>query len=796
MVTRSVARLTLALLLCGIATTARATGQYIQEIRFFSLSGMDPDNNLLYFHGRLGILRPTFDDNRLFAAYRQMMGGSFTDAQAQQLLAPCCEAPGANDDTTTWSDARKRVLGPAAPLNDTASRERPPEIAALDVSCFPNAYRNAAATLLERIKQHGATDPSVRAWTTGEDAVLANCVMESALPPDVPDAPAWLKADRAYQIATAYFYRFDYARAAELYAAIGQDAGSPWHKLARYLVARAAVHAAIVAKTPESIAAASAAVAGIAADPELADYRADAPRLASMLAFRTQPQQRAQELAKSLLAADLPASLAADLRDLRDLERFGMRYTDVGAWIYDIDSLNAEMGRHTDAKTDVLARWHDGHALPWLVAAMMFLEPNDPDAAEAVATSQAIDAGSPAYYTLAWNRLRLLIGQGKTDDARAELDRQLAAPALPEGVDNHMRYQRLALARDLGEFVKFAVRRGEFLMYLYDPRTKLDATPLPLPLTKWDSYTATVLSWRTELLQRNPPFFDADAAYGMSSFMPLPMMAQVVLAPGLPANIKRDIGLAVWTRAVLLDDTDTAKSMADAVAPFFPQHADSWKSYRTATTAETKKVEAALLLLKLPAARPYPDYGLGYIYKRDVIGRFGPRWWTSGDKPFDNTDDNGNPRLCVCALPMPLIAPPFITAKDTLSAKADNDRLGKLPGAPAWLGSVVIPWAKAHLSDPRVPEALHNVVRATQYGDMDSDSPRPPITCCTAAFRRIPGPPRRRIGSDAAWHKSRRAEGPCAQWPWMPRAVQGLSIVRECSSEMVAACRDPSSVIE
>jgi len=47
-----------------------------------------------------------------------------------------------------------------------------------------------------------------------------------------PDAPAWLNADRAYQIATAYFYRYDYARAAELYAAIGQDASSPWRKLA------------------------------------------------------------------------------------------------------------------------------------------------------------------------------------------------------------------------------------------------------------------------------------------------------------------------------------------------------------------------------------------------------------------------------------------------------------------------------------------------------------------------------------------------------------------------------------
>jgi hypothetical protein len=726
MVTRSIARLTLALLLCGSATAAWATGEFIQEIRFFSRSGTDPTNNLSYFHGHLGILRPTFDDNRLFAAYRQMMGGAFTDAQAQQLLAPCCDAPGGNaDTTTTWSDARKRVLAAPAALTDTAPRQRPPDISALDVSCFPNAYRNAAATLLQRIKEHGASDPSVREWTTGEDAVLANCTADSALPADVPNAPAWLKADRAYQIATAYFYRFDYAGAAALYAAIGQDAASPWRKLARYLAARAAVHAAIVAKTPDSIAAATNAIAGVTADPELADYHADAPRLAAMLVFGTQPQQRAQELAKSLLAAELPATLAVDLHDFKDLERTGKRYTDAGAWLYDIDALNADKGRqNADVKTDVLTRWRAGHALPWLVAAMMFLDPNDPDAAEAITASQAVDANSPAYDTLAWNRLRLLIGQGKADDARAELDRQLAAPALPEGVGNLMRYLRLTLARDVGEFATFAVRHGEFLMYLYDPRTMLDAMALPLTTTKWDSYTATVVSWRTELFQKDPPYLDADAAYAMSSFMPLPLMAQVVLAPGLPANIKRDVGLAVWTRAVLLDDGDTAKAMADVVAPFFPQYADDWKSYRGAGSADTKKVEAALLLLKLPAARPYPDFGLGYIYKRDVIGRYGARWWAAGDTPFgSNTDGDGNPQLCTdCALPVPLVAPAFITAQDKDSAKADNDRLSKLTGAPAWLGAIIIPWAKAHPSDPRVPEALHNVVRATQYGDMDSDT--------------------------------------------------------------------------
>jgi hypothetical protein len=745
MVTRSAVRLTLGFLLCGIATAAWATGEYIPEIRFVSRSGQDPKNNLSYFHGRLGVLRPTFDDNRLFAAYRQLMGGTFTDGQAQELLKSCCDAPVAapGDTAREWGEVRKRVLSSPPPETGSGpSRNRPPELAALDVTCFPQAYRNAAATLVQRIQEHGATDPSLREWTTAEDTVLSNCWAETAVPVELPATePAWLKADRAYQIATAYFYRYDYARAAGLYTAIGQDATSPWRKLGRYLAARAAVHAAIVAKTPDSIAAAQTALDGIAGDPALAEYHNDAPHLASMLAFGTRPQERAQELAKSLLGAELPATLAVDVHDLRDLERSGKRYTDVGAWIYDINVLNSEKGRqNSEVKADVLTRWRNSHALPWLVAAMMFVGPDDSDSADVMAAAQAIEANSPAYHTLGWNRMRLLIGQGKTDDARAELDQLLAdSSALPEGVGNLLRYHRLKLARDVGEYVKFAPRRGEFLMYVRDENFETAPIALPLPPKKWGRYNDSVLGWRSELSQKDPLFLDTDAVFGMTVFMPLPMLAQVVLTPGLPANIKRDLGLAVWTRAVLLDDADTAKSMADAIAPFFPQFADNWKTYRNAGDADRKKFEAALLLLKLPAARPYAATGLGYTYKRDQIGRFGPRWWRSEQDLFDSMDDNGIPVLCSdCGLPMPLVAPPFITDKDKETAKANNERLRKLPDAPSYLGSIVIPWAKAHPNDPRVPEALHLVVRATQYGEQDSDTSKAAYDLLQSRFRRSP----------------------------------------------------------
>src|SRR6516164_3829323 len=297
--------LTLAILLWGLAPAAWATGPLGPEIRFFSRSGQDPVDDLAYFRGQLGILRPTFTDNRLYAAYRIMLGGRFSEAQARQLLARCCGAPETPSDAeTSWNELRKRVAGvpPAKDPRYGAYRRRPEDMQLFDVSCLPNAYRNSAATLRARIAEHGAKSPLLRDWVIGQDAVLLNCYENSPLPEELPPNARWIMPARAYQIAAAYFYRLDYARAGQLFAAIGRDASSPWQKTARYLVARSAVRAAIEDKTPKLIAEAQQAIDALATDPQLGEYRADAPKLASLLAFAIHPQERARELERSLLA--------------------------------------------------------------------------------------------------------------------------------------------------------------------------------------------------------------------------------------------------------------------------------------------------------------------------------------------------------------------------------------------------------------------------------------------------------------------------------------------------------------
>src|SRR5215510_2151401 len=127
--------LTLAILLWGLVPTAWATGPLGREIRFFSRSDQDPEDDVAY------------------------LGGRFSEAQARQLLARCCDAPETlSDAVTSWNDLRKRVAGvpPAQDPRYGGYRRRPEDMQLFDVSCFPNAYRNSAATLRARIAEHGA----------------------------------------------------------------------------------------------------------------------------------------------------------------------------------------------------------------------------------------------------------------------------------------------------------------------------------------------------------------------------------------------------------------------------------------------------------------------------------------------------------------------------------------------------------------------------------------------------------------------------------------------------------------
>jgi hypothetical protein len=721
---------TFALLLTGLGALApaHASGPFLPALRFYSYSGVDADGDVAYFNGRLGILRPTFDENRLYVAYRILLGHNFTDEQAQQLLTSCCDIRSPATAYTMQNDWLE-IRATVTPDNPKPNLDpyRPTKDYWNIFNCYPSAFDAATATLKARIAAYGAKDRWVIEWVKGQDAVFANCSQtDLSLPADVSDAPDWVKTDRAYQQAAAYFYHWDYAEARRLFAAIAKDASSPWAPIAPYLVARASLRLARSAKTPDAIAQARQDIAAVKPNDKSGISAVDVANLSSALAF-LQPDKQIAALEQALLGPNLPGDLATSLHDFLLLaDAKDVPPTDLGDWIHAMATSNGDAGNIATAKATALKHWQQNPTLPWLIAALTFLDPKDAEAAAAIEQSRKVEPTSPGYLDTAWHRIRLLIGRGNNDAARAELDTILALPDLTTGTRNLFLIERTRVARDWDEFARFAPRRAEFLgPYFGDPEAYDPSHPpsndfVVLPMKSIAKNYASMLGWRSELLS-DPRYFDTDGAAIINSDAPLAVQARLAANAALPENMRRDLALAAWTRAVLLGNYDIAKPLADILAKAFPQYAGDWRRYRDASSADERKFAAALLLLRFPAAVPWLEDNLGYTYKRDVIGSYASRWWSPESLKIDNQIAAAyfsGPCPDSCSAPGWFGSPSFVSKNDLRAAQDEFALIRQSASSAAdYLGAIVLDWAKTHSGDPRVPEALHLVVRLTQYGE-------------------------------------------------------------------------------
>ncbi len=147
--------------------------------------------------------------------------------------------------------------------------------------------------------------------------------------------------------------------------------------------------------------------------------------------------------------------------------------------------------------------------------------------------------------------------------------------------------------------------------------------------------------------------------------------------------------------------------------------------------------EAALLLLRAPGLRPYiPAWGFRDAWSdyRKVDGLtelnvLRDNWWCSFQAT--NADGSGfyytpmlkrgNERVsaqqaALFANPLTVPTPTFLTETDRQAAAEEWAALSRIDAGPDELGRRVLDWARRNPSDPRVPEALHRIVRATRLG--------------------------------------------------------------------------------
>jgi len=684
-----------------------------------------------FARGELGVIQPSYARSYLFVAYRYLNGTGFNPQEQKSLVELWHERleftwPEYDEQwPKPWLEARQKVqgVGPAPKLSVDRHREKPNEYETY-VNCQKDAFETAAATLEARIRQLGADSPGIKNWVDAQDLVFANCSEGQHIPVEAPDLPPLLRADRAYQIAAANFYAGNFDQAQRLFAAISSDNSSPWRETAAYLVARTLIRKASLGPQEGKDSALNQAegqLNKILKDQKLASSHQAAARLLNLVRVRLHPEDKLHELAHSLLQMDQNEKLKQDVWDYtilldgfigddtkKEIPKSLMK-DDLTDWILTIQSPNKNSLDHA------IVKWQDHHSAAWLVAALAKVDAHHANIAELVAAGAKISPDSPAFPSVVFQTIRLANESGKVDQARARLDDILAKDKshLPASTINLFLSLRMTLATDLKEFLSFAQRLPAGFSWNDDGRE--------IPAE------ASEVGEDIKGLQ-GQKLFDVDGAEILNKKMPLAILREAAMSDVLPTVLRRDVAQAAWIRAVILDDSRTARELMPTLNRLIPEMRPFLEDYAQAQAPNAAKFSALYAWLKFPGIEPIVDTGVGRRTPLNQQDSFRDNWWCS----VAITPESGNQPEADAS--ERTTAPP-ITAKGeaNLSFLPDAEkatgakeyaRLVAIGAAPNYLCREVIAWAVKHPIDQRVPEALHLAVKATRYGCTDKETGR------------------------------------------------------------------------
>ena len=273
-----------------------------------------------FTRGQLGIVKPSFGRKTLAIAYRYLNGGSFSEPEQGALLEALRGKAPEEESTAAlknWVEARKELLKEHEALPEIYL-ERKDRGYDFFPNCAKNAFEVATATLKDRVSSYGSDDRNVRDWMAGQDVVFENCSGGAKIPDPAGSAsPVWLRKDREYQIAAAFFYSLNFDEARRRFELIGNDLESPWRETARYLVARTLVRQASLTKS-ESLQRDLYEKAEVELQNLIGrggSFQASARRFWGLIQYRMHPDARVQELGRKLATYPGNEDLRQDLID-------------------------------------------------------------------------------------------------------------------------------------------------------------------------------------------------------------------------------------------------------------------------------------------------------------------------------------------------------------------------------------------------------------------------------------------------------------------------------------------------
>ncbi|MDR3557257.1 MAG: tetratricopeptide repeat protein [Syntrophobacteraceae bacterium] len=756
---------------------ALACGPFFEEAHFTGAA--NPDAPLEdYLQGRLGIPQPTYARSYLFVACRYLAGKPLGQEERKGVLKlmnrrisayyrepDMLPSPAEVPAVKEWFEVRSKV----------AAKQKPPDVMTNGGqgwefrNCLDDAFKTAARTLRARMERFGAHSPVVTEWVKAQDQVFADCSDGKQIPGPVPPGSDPLaSADRAYQVASALFYSGRYDEAAQSFRAVAEDPRSPWRLLAPYLEGRALLRKAFLGAEQEEprdksqkekawtvfrerLTAAERRFQEVLDRSDMAGLHASAREMINLIHFRLAPDARRSELGVSLLAPDNSAQrIQQDLNDyiwlldmfrrkfLGDDDDPGKKARGEAKLIASLDGVDEltdwifTFQISSGAALDhALKRYDAGQSIPWLVAVLSKITPQDPHFPKILEHARTIGKDSPAYPWVGFHLARCLMSAGKPDEARAVVDQILSLPprALPRSSSNLLLATRMKLARNLDEFLRYAPR--------VPARITVDPdNPYEVREQLGNSFPRRRARLRE--LKGGKVLFDADAAIVFNEMLPLRLWIKAIENPILPERLRLTAARAAWVRGVLLDKKAAAAAAASflkkrdtALSPFLSAYND--RHHQAAG-----KATAIFAILKNPGLTPYVTSHLGRLTPPGYIDTYHDNWWcalrcsrltgTGCENPYDpvsnfhiQTTTMETPMLAL--YPDNKMAPPgFLSASDREAARSESTALASLGPAPNYLSEFIIACAKGKSADIDLPEALHLCVRATRYGCTDEET--------------------------------------------------------------------------
>ena len=515
-----------------------------------------------------------------------------------------------------------------------------------------------------------------------------------------------LRQDRAYQIAAAKFYVLDFDGAIADFVAIGRDKASPWSRWGEYLAARAEVRkAANTGKTADygelanfdmdGLKAAQARLLKLQQQTNDSEVRHAAAAELGFIEVRLEPAKRLDQVSNALAGPQPDHEFKQDMKDLDFLMDHNVAGdTDLVRWIRNIQGagtpviVKSATGETTTEEG--LSVWRQEHRLPWLVAA---IAKGDAEI-ELMDAAAEVKPDSPAYATVNYYRIGLMLGAGKRVEARALADTMIAGlgPNDMASTRNAFLAERMQTARSLAEFLADA------------PRTMIESESSNAEMAQCVGTGAA-----NRCAAKIPPRqFDVDAAGFFNTQMPLDLWEEAAQSSALPKNLRDAVAWAAWMRALGLGDAAAAKRMSGLLP-------DAVRK----TSGDSDGFPATLALLRNPGLRPYLEQGVQRSVTYAMLDDYRDNWWGSrwGDGDW-RLERYGTDNLKA--------EPPghtdFLTAQQQKQAANEDARLNALPVAAVWLGQRAIAYVKAHPDDKDAAEALALTVRATHLSSSSGES--------------------------------------------------------------------------